>query len=721
MFRSLLTNLITVIEEFPWADGGTAIGTGLRALFENGITGEQIGSAIASLLNGAITGAISLLNELLQSDTNLGQEFINALSTFLENFKPEQFVELCKKVGEMFHTIVYDALVGLGENTSDLLDTAWECVKGIWEGIKTYILGPEGEEEGGSLGDALVTLLKNALTWITDHWSEIDATIQDIATVLGGEFAKIFDPANEIWGSMGETVGNLFNSILDGIITWCETNNNLENLSVSIRDFIKGALEKIDTNKINSVISKVGELIHSILSNPKIMYSITEAINHISWSEIAGIVWDLFWTQLKLKIKKFSAQVLDILTFGILTDPGSNNSEKFTPKTEDYTKAGEECGKAVVSGYSGAVQDTKYAKEIEEAGKAMGNSTVAGINESTTVEAFMPAGANVSAGYSAGITAGAPIAVAAGQQLSTDVLNSLNGGLGCASPSTKTYETGINVVQGFINGIKASTPQAKTAMQDLAKSILQAFSTGIFSQDVVNAAKFRYLAKLAIEGFARGCEEYTNIATDAVRAMAKAVVAAATEDGCLKRGSASDASGSFFEIGQNIVLGLADGIRDKTSEAVRAMHDLNEALSDTSTGENEIDSPSKRYERYGKFIVEGLNIGILSGIGDSVDAVKSWSNAMQVPAIAMGTTVPAGMSYSANKASSIAGNNTTDIINNSYMNNSDVVTAINNLIGVVSNLDLSVRLDSKTIESGSRDVRQRRGATIATGGIYNYS
>lgn len=64
------------------------------------------------------------------------------------------------------------------------------------------------------------------------------------------------------------------------------------------------------------------------------------------------------------------------------------------------------------------------------------------------------------------------------------------------------------------------------------------------------------------------------------------------------------------EVGQQIVNGIVEGIKEQTPAAVEAIEELNEALQETTCAEQEIASPSKVFRQYGNYIVIGLIKGI---------------------------------------------------------------------------------------------------------------
>jgi len=82
----------------------------------------------------------------------------------------------------------------------------------------------------------------------------------------------------------------------------------------------------------------------------------------------------------------------------------------------------------------------------------------------------------------------------------------------------------------------------------------------------------------------------------------------------------------FFEAGEYLMRGLIAGIDEGKSGVYAAIRDLAHRLNEQFTTEQEIESPSKVWMEYGKYIDEGLANGILSNTGTAEDAVHRMSS-----------------------------------------------------------------------------------------------
>ncbi len=82
----------------------------------------------------------------------------------------------------------------------------------------------------------------------------------------------------------------------------------------------------------------------------------------------------------------------------------------------------------------------------------------------------------------------------------------------------------------------------------------------------------------------------------------------------------------FFEAGEYLMRGLIAGIDEGKSGVYAAIRDLANRLNEQFTTEQEIESPSKVWMQYGKYIDEGLAIGILNNTENAENAVQQMSS-----------------------------------------------------------------------------------------------
>ncbi len=85
---------------------------------------------------------------------------------------------------------------------------------------------------------------------------------------------------------------------------------------------------------------------------------------------------------------------------------------------------------------------------------------------------------------------------------------------------------------------------------------------------------------------------------------------------------AADLGPEMYQAGKNVVLGLAKGITDAAGAAVDAVVSLAKRISRGFTGELEIKSPSRKFERHGINIGKGTDIGVEKSMPTGEDIAK---------------------------------------------------------------------------------------------------
>ena len=204
------------------------------------------------------------------------------------------------------------------------------------------------------------------------------------------------------------------------------------------------------------------------------------------------------------------------------------------------------------------------AEELAEANQLWGQSLVLPDQVASQVgAAFNSIGTNIMAGWQQGMMNGmqpmVDTAVNGAQQAETGVKNYL----GIQSPSLVFDEIGHFIMEGLAQGISAGQERPLTLMR-------------IMCETIVDIAKRKLNPQV------------------------------------------------FYEIGKNVVLGLARGLQDAGARAA-----LNSAITELSTEMqaateelNQIESPSKVYYGYGRYIVMGLANGISDHTSLAVNSIE---------------------------------------------------------------------------------------------------
>ncbi len=195
------------------------------------------------------------------------------------------------------------------------------------------------------------------------------------------------------------------------------------------------------------------------------------------------------------------------------------------------------------------------AEEIEEANRLfLEASTIPESASNSVVASYAKAGLNAVAGFANGINSEAYAAIEGIENVGTTTLNALETILEENSPSKATERMGMYLDQGLENGIKQNALFTLHAAMALAEDIKKAIS-GILTYEV------------------------------------------------------------FFGYGQNVAYGLADGMtsEDSIKSVTEAAKTLSKIAASVTEKYNGIESPAKRYRKYGTYIAKGFGLGMTDG------------------------------------------------------------------------------------------------------------
>lgn len=203
---------------------------------------------------------------------------------------------------------------------------------------------------------------------------------------------------------------------------------------------------------------------------------------------------------------------------------------------------------------------------------------------------------------------------------------------------------GIMAVDGFINGIADNTMRAGQQSRNLGIITLKELQTALDEHSP--SRKTNQMGKWLCEGLRDGMNESKNLPITAIAFIAVAIVDQAKERLApsifraigtyamiaLANGMTSTEVEDAMRLtysrvhyyGEMIGEGLAAGLRSKAAEVKAAAAELAAAAANTTKKENEINSPSKLYRRFGGYMAEGLALGMTDGI----NSVESSANKM---------------------------------------------------------------------------------------------
>lgn len=168
-----------------------------------------------------------------------------------------------------------------------------------------------------------------------------------------------------------------------------------------------------------------------------------------------------------------------------------------------------------------------------------------------------------------------------------------------------------NFATGFNNDTtKTAITEGVTAVADTA---LEAFKTSLDMHEGT-LEEIEQIGSIVPFSFENGIVKNITRPEDASKEMSEAVVEVTEKIIAFEK---------FRDIADNIIQGLVQGLRDGKDDVLGEIRDLSNEMGETMEEETEIESPSKVFVRYGRFIDLGLANGISANSGVAIDATKS--------------------------------------------------------------------------------------------------
>ncbi|MBP5595780.1 MAG: hypothetical protein J6Y02_10395, partial [Pseudobutyrivibrio sp.] len=154
-----------------------------------------------------------------------------------------------------------------------------------------------------------------------------------------------------------------------------------------------------------------------------------------------------------------------------------------------------------------------------------------------------------------------------------------------------TTQIGIATILGFIDGLTQSIP------------------------DIIDKGVEFVLA--LINGVAKGLDDHAEDIKNAMDNLARAMIRAFLIFMGMDPDEASSTAEKWVNIGKDIMQSLIQGVSSMVTDAANVMKDLAKNMCDAFTQQTEINSPSKRFEKYGEY----LDLGLVNGIENSKPSV----------------------------------------------------------------------------------------------------
>ena len=210
-------------------------------------------------------------------------------------------------------------------------------------------------------------------------------------------------------------------------------------------------------------------------------------------------------------------------------------------------------------------------------------------------------------------------------ELADKVLTKICDFFGIKKPESQNefLNLGKTIIQKFIDGIGKMIESAKTKIRELADAVLTKICDffGIKKPETQN--EFLNLGKTIIQKFNQGIYNMISKAKEMILNLATNVINKVKEFFGIETDTAN---GSFFDIAVQLINGFIQGIKDKINSAVSTIGDFCDDVIEKCKNTFGVASPSKVFMQIGRFLDEGLVVGIGEYAYRVIDASEDMAN-----------------------------------------------------------------------------------------------
>lgn len=212
----------------------------------------------------------------------------------------------------------------------------------------------------------------------------------------------------------------------------------------------------------------------------------------------------------------------------------------------------------------------------------------------------------------------------------------------------------IALAEGLVQALPKLIEKAPTILQKLVAAIIE------------NAPKILLAAENILMELAGGLIQYVSLAVEKIPEVIDALI-----QGFL------DGVDGFFDVGDQLIQGLWDGIADKSDWICQMIKGLGEDVLNAIKDFLGIHSPSRLFaDEVGRFIPEGIAVGIEANAGSVVDAMNDIAN----QSLSVGADIPADMARQSYTMSA----NSTDTA---------ILDLLRQYLPTISNNDVSIEIN----------------------------
>lgn len=600
--RKLGEKLKTALENIPWA--------------KIKITLSKVAQSIATFLNGFLEtpGLFTTIGETIA-------EAINSAVLFVNKF-------IWKFHWDSLGTAIRDRLVAVCSNIN--WDLVFSTFKGFAVGLADYLNALFTPETFQAIGETVGNLIQSALLFLNVFGDDFDAKQfgSSVATGINSAIKKI-NP-NDIWEAAKHVIGVIKDSLTGflGTISFDDIGNLIGTL-------VSDAIKDIDFTASGILISLV-LFSHNLFF--KLLSLLVLLAPNIPWSTLGQGIVDLIAEALANFNGDSIIASLDVFVTGLCD---LLKSAIATPQDAMvWMNLGHTIVNLIVDALAMLVG---HVPEVLDSLAGIGLSLIAGILAGI-VEALVDIGTWLKT------------------NLFDPFIAAVKSVFGIASPSTEMKPIGgfiiegllqgivdaligiadwikLNLVDPFINAVKTTFGfgDEESALIAIGKNIIAAIKAGIgsimttisdwiqrnvtdkivnFFTTLLSGELFIDIGKNIIGGIKAGIGEIVSTIGDWIQKN--------VTDKIVGFFSSLLSGEIFIDIGKNIIGGIKDGLT-KGVEGIGTwiQTHVTDPINSFFTGFWKIGSPSKVYEGYGGFLIEGLQNGMKTETTNSKDFVKT--------------------------------------------------------------------------------------------------
>lgn len=580
-------------------------------------TSKKIAQSIGTFINGFV-GALdwSLVGSTIGEGINTALTFANTLLTTIDWGMIGR--SLATGLNSAVNVIDWPAVGSLVCNGfNSIIDLLYDYVstfdftnlgESIGTAITTAIKGIKWSKGGAAIGKAVTGLFDTFNGFVKK--TDFAALGKGIVSAIGGFFKNLS------WGSIGSALSNAIKALCDslyGVVSGTDWAAVPQYIVDAIKDFFTGfdwsgvskSLGKLLGSAVKGAIDFVGSIWDML---KKSWGNLSDYFN--TYIEDAGgdIIAGL-WNGIANALKNCGTWIKNNL-FQPFIDGFKDAFGIHSPSKEMQTMGGY-IVEGLISGISGKFSDCQ-AKVLEWAGKIKDwfSGTSFGKICKSTWETY---GQNIIGGFRDKIGNAYTSTRDKISAWASDVKDYFSGSSHGAVNSTTWASYADKVVSGFREKIGSTYTTVRDKISTWASDIRDYFTSS--SHGSINSTKFSTFAGNIISGFkGKITTSYSDCQTSITTWANK-----------VKTWFSDTASVSSFQgFAKNVVHGFRDGINSFYRDCEDAVKSWASKVSDWFKEKLDINSPSKVFEQFGLYTVQGFNKGIDTAGESTKKAVSGW-------------------------------------------------------------------------------------------------